>query len=264
MTVPKEFEVAGRTVIVTGAARGIGKGIARVLAEAGAKVLVTALTDRYLDPLAEELAAAGHPIETLAADATTADGWAQTVDLAISRWGRIDVLINNLGDAIRKNLVPLPGSADDGPLSDEEWRRVIDINLTEAFMGCRAVGPHFIERRRGKVINISGFAARKGRPEMLVYSAAKAGVVNLTQTLALEWAPYGVTVNGIAPGYYPDPETNDPAEVAKRREEAATSIPLGRVGELREVGLLALYLASDASSYLTGETIYIDGGLSHA
>ena len=259
---PEEYSVEGKTVIVTGAARGIGKGIARVLGEAGAKVMVTALTDRYLKPLAEEMAAAGHPIEAITADATKAEDWQRTMDLALERWGHIDVLINNLGDAIRKPLVPPPGSSGQGPITDQEWRFVIDVNLTEAFMGCRAVGPHFLEHRKGKVINISGVAARKGSPEALVYSTAKAGLVRLTQTLALEWAPYGITVNSIAPGNFPDPETGDPSEVAADRERAKSSIPLGRVGALREVGLLALYLASKASNYMTGETIYLDGGLS--
>ncbi len=261
---PAEYSVEDRTVIVTGAARGIGKGITRVLAEAGAKVMVTALTDRYLGPLAEELAAAGTPIETLAADATSAEDWERTMGLAMERWGRVDVLVNNLGDAISKPLIPLPGSGGGSPVSDEEWRSVLDVNLTQAFMGCRAVGPHLLERRRGRVINVSGFAARKGAPGLLTYSAAKAGLARFTQTLSLEWAPYGVTVNSIAPGFFPDPETGDPDEVAAARKRAEKMVPLGRVGELREVGLLALYLASDASRYMTGETLYLDGGVTHA
>ncbi|MCY4652188.1 MAG: SDR family NAD(P)-dependent oxidoreductase [Dehalococcoidia bacterium] len=260
---PKEFDVSGKSVIVTGAARGIGKGIARVFAESGAKVMVTALTNRYLTPLAEEMEAAGHPIIPVTADATDSDDWQRTVDTALEAWGQIDVLINNLGDAIRRPLVPAPGSGG-APISDEEWRFVLDVNLTEAFKGCRAVGPHMIERGRGRVINISGFAARKGSPEMLVYSTAKAGLTRMTQTLALEWAPHGITVNCIAPGIFPDPETGDPQQIAASRENARTNIPLGRVGELREVGLLALYLASDASAYMTGETLYLDGGISHA
>ena len=260
---PREFEVSGKSVIVTGAARGIGKGISRVFAEAGAKVMVTALTDRYLAPLAEEMEAAGHPIVPVVADATDSDDWRRVVDTALDSWGHIDTLINNLGDSIRKPLVPAPGS-DETPISDDEWRFVLDINLTEAFKGCRAVGPHMIERGSGRVINISGFAARKGSPESLVYSTAKAGLARLTQTLALEWASYGITVNCIAPGIFPDPETADPRRIAASRENAKTNVPLGRVGELREVGLLALYLASDASAYMTGETLYIDGGLSHA
>ena len=261
---PEEYSVQGKAVIITGAARGIGKGIARVLAEAGANVMVTALTDRYLKPLAEEMAASGHPIETMTADATKAEDWRKTVDVALEKWGRIDVLVNNLGDAIRKPLVPLPGGSSDAPITDDEWRSVIDVNLTQAFLGCRAVGPHLIERRMGRVINISAFAARKGSPEMLVYSVAKTGLSRLTQTLALEWAPYGVNVNCIAPGMFPDPETGDPQQVAASRERAKSNIPLGRVGELREVGLLALYLASDASAYMTGETLFLDGGYSHA
>jgi len=226
--------------------------------------MVTALTERYLTPLAAELAAAGHPIEALTADATKAEDWRRTIDTALERWGHIDVLINNLGDAIRKPLVAPPGTQGEGPITDEEWRFVLDVNLTQAFMGCRAVGPHFLERRRGKVINISGVAARKGNPQALVYSAAKAGLVQLTQTLALEWAPYGVTVNCVAPGLFPDPETGEPSQVEQSRQNARTAVPLGRVGELREVGLLAVYLVSDASSYMTGETIYLDGGLSQA
>jgi 2-deoxy-D-gluconate 3-dehydrogenase len=261
---PQEYSVDGKTVIITGAARGIGKGIARVLAAAGARVMVTALTDRYLESLARQMAAQGHPIETLAADATDADGWRRTIDLAMDRWGHVDALVNNLGDAIRKPLVRLPDSSGGDPMTEQEWRDVMDINLTQAFLGCRAVGAHFIERRKGRVVNISGFAARKGSPGTLAYATAKAGLVRLTQTLALEWAPYGITVNSIAPGMFPDPETGDADQVAASRERAISTIPLGRVGELREVGLLALYLVSDASAYMTGETLYLDGGLSHA
>ena len=261
---PSEYSVKDRTVIVTAAARGIGKGIARILAEAGARVMVTALTERYLSPLAAEMSIAGHPIETLTADATKASDWDRTMDLAMERWGRVDVLINNLGDAIRKPLVPLPGSEDSSPISDAEWRSVLDVNLTQAFMGCRAVGPHFLERRQGKVVNVSSFAARRGVPGLLGYSTAKAGLARLTQTLALEWAPYGITVNSIAPGNFPDPETGNPDDVSSARKGAEKTVPLGRVGELREVGLLALYLASDASRYMTGETVYLDGGLTQA
>ena len=260
---PREYSVEGKTVIVTGAARGIGKGIAQVLAEAGAKVMVTALTDRYLAPLAEEMARAGRPIETITADATSTADWQRTVELALGRWGHVDVLVNTLGDAIAKRVVPAPDS-EGKPMTDDEWRFVMDINLAQAFLGCRALGPHFLARRSGRVINVSGFAARKGNPGLLAYATAKAGLTRLTQTLALEWAPYGVTVNCIAPGQFPDPETGDPAQIAAAKERAKTGVPLGRVGELREVGLLALYLASDASSYMTGETLYLDGGLTHA
>jgi NAD(P)-dependent dehydrogenase (short-subunit alcohol dehydrogenase family) len=260
---PPEYDIEGRTVIVTAASRGIGKGIVRVLAEAGAKVMVTALTDRYLGPLADEMTAAGHPIETITADATKSEDWTRTIDAALERFGHIDVLINTLGDSIRKTLIPLPEGRSTEPLTDDEWRFVMDINLTQAFMGCRAIGPHFVDRKQGKVINVSSFAARSGTPGMLAYSTAKAGLTRLTQTLALEWAPYGITVNCIAPGSFPDTELADEARLTASVARAKTEVPLGRYGALREAGLLALYLASDAASYMTGETLHLDGGMTH-
>ena len=261
-TMLQEFDISGKTVIVTGAARGIGRGIVEVLAEADARVLVTALTDRYLAPFRDEMAAAGRPIDILVADATNSADWRRTMDTALDLWGHVDVLINNLGDAIPRPLVPLPGSDGAAPMTDDEWRSIVDINLTQAFLGCRAVGEHFIERRSGKVVNISGSAARKGMPNFLAYSTAKAGVVHLTQTLAQEWAPYGITVNGIAPGSFPDPNLAGAEEMKQRSDLARKNVPLGRVGHPREIGLLAVYLISDASNYMTGETVYIDGGAS--
>ncbi len=255
-----EFDISGRTVIVTGAARGIGRGIVEVLAEAGAQVMVTALTDRYLKLLQERMVSRGLPIEILVADATDAADWERTVETALHRWDHVDALINNLGDAIEGYLVPPPGSRDKSPLTEREWREVVDINLTEAFLGCQAIAEHFVSRRAGKIINISGYAARKGNPGFLAYSTAKAGVVHLTQTLAQEWAPYGIRVNCIGPGSFPDPELASQEELSSRRELAKKNIPLGRVGHPREVGLLAAYLISDAANYITGETIYIDGG----
>ena len=260
---PSEFEVEGKTVIVTAASRGIGKGIVRVLAESGAKVMVTALTETNLGPLAKEMAGVGHPIETLTADATKADDWKRTIDEALGHWDHIDVLVNTLGDAIRKPLVPLPGDTGGEAMTDEEWRFVVDVNLTESFMGCRAVGPHFLERQQGKIINVSSFAARRGDPGMLAYATAKAGLTRLTQTLAHEWAPHGITVNCIAPGTFPDTEKLDDTRRTMFRDRAAASVPLGRVGNIREVGLLALYLVSDASNYMTGETLHLDGGATH-
>ena len=261
---PSAFDVEGKTVVLTGAARGIGRGIAEVLAESGARVMVTALTERYLMPFAEEMATAGHPIEPLVADATTSEGWRLTTETALDRFDHVDVLINNLGDAIIRPLVPLPGHESKVPISDEEYRKVLDVNLTEAILGCRAVGEHFIARRQGKVINVSSGAARRGSPGSLVYSTAKAALVRLTQTLAAEWAAYGITVNCIAPGSYPDPVTSSPADMEESRRFAKTSVPLGRPGNIREVGFLAQYLISSASDYMTGETVYLDGGISFA
>ena len=152
---------------------------------------------------------------------------------------------------MRDTSFRLPGSDDKTPLTEEEWRSVVDINLTEAFLGCQAIADHFVSRRAGKVINISGYAARKGNPGFLAYSTAKAGVVHLTQTLAQEWAPYGITVNCIGPGSFPDPELATAEEMSQRQTLAKKNVPLGRVGDPREVGLLTAYLISDAANYIT-------------
>ena len=259
--IPRELDVQGKTVVVTGAARGIGKGIVRVLAESGAQVLATSLSDRYLEPLRQEMAAAGTPIETILADATKSEDMERTVQRALELWGHVDVFINNVGDAISKPMVPLPGSSGGTPVSDDEWRFVVDVNLTQGFLGCRAVGPHMLARGRGKVINITSFAEGKAGPNATGYAAGKAGLGHLTRALALEWAPYGVTVNAIAPGQFPDPDNLEAEALQQFRDRAAARVPLGRAGELREVGLMALYMASDASDYMTGATIYVDGGL---
>lgn len=258
---PVEFDLSGRAVIVVGAGRGIGKGIARVLAESGVNVLATALTTTYISEVADELADTGHPIEFVAADATSGNDMAGVVDQALSTFGRLDGMVNCVGDAISKPIVPLPnGLEDDEALTDDEWRFILDVNLTEAFVGCRAVGEHFLAQRSGRVVNIAGYAAARGRANSVAYAAAKAGLTRMTQALALEWAPYGVNVNAIAPGVFPDPVTSTEAVKRAAEQSASGAIPLRRPGNLREVGLLTHFMLSDAADYMTGETVYIDGG----
>lgn len=260
--IPIEYDLKGKTVIISGAARGIGKGIVRVFAEAGAKVMVTALTDKYLSPLAEELAKAGTPIETLTADATSEEEWNRTVATAIERFGHVDVLVNALGDAVAKPVVPRPDQESDQPFTEEDWSFIMDVNLKAVFLGCKAVGPHFLERRQGKIINIGAWVVRRNVPGYVLWSAAKAAVHKLTESLSAEWGPYGINVNGIATGGFPDPETNPPEIIEFQKQWALAQVPLGgRPGELREAGLAALFLASEASSFMTGEMLYLDGGM---
>jgi 2-deoxy-D-gluconate 3-dehydrogenase len=137
----------------------------------------------------------------------------------------------------------------------------MDINVTEALLCTRAVGPHMLARRSGKVINIASWTSHQGGKEMVIYTTAKTALAGFTRAQALEWAPYGVHVNAIAPGIFPDVVTSGEARVKQTTERARTTVPLRRPGQLREVGLLALYLASDASDYMTGQTILLDGGL---
>ena len=260
---PEAYDITGKVVFITGAGRGIGKGIAQVLAEAGADVAINALTPRYVEATAAEIASAsGRRVVPVIADVTKTDGVQQAIDTVMQTFGRIDVLINNLGDSIRKPLVALPGREGAVALSDDELNFIMDVNLTEAILCTRAVGPHMLARRSGKVINISSWTARQGGGEMVVYTIAKTALVGFTRAQALEWAPYGVQVNGIAPGIFPDPVTGGEERARQTAERAARLVPLGRPGQLREVGYLALYLASAASDYMTGQTLFLDGGMS--
>lgn len=260
---PAEYDVKGKVVFVTGAGRGIGKGIAQVLAEAGADIALNALTPKYVEPLAAEIAAAtGRRVVPVVADVTKAATAQKAVDEVIAKLGRIDVLVNALGDSIRTPLVGLPGTDGAGkPISDADLRFIIDINLTEALLCTRAVGPHMLARRSGKVINIASWTAHQGGKEMVLYTTAKTALAGFTRAQALEWAPFGIQVNTIGPGLFPDVVTSGEEAVKRTAERARTAVPLGRPGKLREVGLLALYLSSSASDYMTGQTILLDGGL---
>ncbi len=254
-----DFDLTGRKVLITGAGRGIGKGIALVMAEAGADVAVTSLGEANAKHVAREVIALGRRGLGWAADGTSVEAMQEIAPDVIAELGGLDVLINCVGDSI-------PGLVAAGPdgsgrvMTEGDWHRVIDLNLTQAFVGCHVFGPHLLAQGSGSAINISSFAALRPAPNSAAYAAAKAGLTRFTESLALEWAPRGVRVNAIAPGQFPDPEQMTPEQFAEREERAARGIPLGRFGRMRDVGLLAIYLASEAASYVTGVTIPVDGG----
>jgi NAD(P)-dependent dehydrogenase (short-subunit alcohol dehydrogenase family) len=234
---PAEYDIAGKIAFITGAERGIGKGIAQVLAEAGADIALNALTPKYVEHTAAEIAkASGRRVVPVLADVTNTEGVQGAIESVMKEFGQIDILINNLGDSIRKLLVALPGKANTAPtLSDDELKFVMDINLTEAILCTRAVGPHMLERHSGKIINISSWTARQGGGERVVYTIAKTALVGFTRAQALEWAPYGVHANAIAPGLFPDPVTSGEERARQTAQRAAQLVPLGRPGQLREV-----------------------------
>lgn len=264
----KEFELTGKSAVVIGGGRGIGKGIA--LAEAGADVLVAARTAEQVEQTALEIRNLDRKGLALCADATKAEDVDSVVTEAISEWGRIDILVNSAGVGSRKPIVPLPDYRPDWavaaknfflPTSNEEWRHMIDTNLTTIFLATRAVGPHMIRQRKGKIINITSMAGTKGFSYQVVYCTTKAAVSMYTRALALEWARYNINVNAIGPGYVATEMTAMFFENETVRDKLLRSVPLGRLCSPREVGLLAVYLASEASDYLTGQTIYLDGGI---
>lgn len=259
MSLP-QFDISGQKVLVAGAGRGIGKGIALAFAEAGADVAITSLNPATVGQVAEEVRALGRIALPLTGDATKVSDMDRIAEATIREFGHVDTLVNCVGDAIRKPVADLP---DGSPgMSEEEWHFVVDVNLTEAFTGCRALGPHLLTRESGTAINISGFASFRGRAGSAAYDAAKAGLMRFTESLAQEWAPYGVRVNCVAPGYFPDPAQMSADAYQSRQAQAKGQVPLGRVGDLKEPGYLCVFLASPAAAYITGQTWAVDGGVS--
>src|SRR5581483_6747282 len=248
-----EFDLTGRKALITGAGRGIGKGIALVLAEAGCDVAVTSLGDTNAAKVAEEVRALGRKGFGWAADGTSVGSMEAIKERAMESLGGLDILVNNLGDAIRGSVTAMPGY-EGHVMSEQDWHFVLDVNLTQAYVGSHVFGPVLLEQGHGCVINISGFAALRPSAQMVAYASAKAGLTRFTESLALEWAPYGVRVNAIAPGTFPDPEQASVEALAQREATGAAYLPIKRFGRLREVGLMAAYLASDAASYVTGQT----------
>jgi len=263
MTLLSEFDLTGKVAFITGAGRGIGRGIAEVLAEAGADIALNALTTKHVEKTAAAIAEkTGRRIVPVLADVTKSNEVKTAVEKVLTEFGKIDILINNLGDAIGHPLVKISEQGSAETISDEDLKKILDLNMMATILCTRAVGPHMIEKRAGKIINISSYTAGHGGANVVLYSLAKAAVISFTRAQALEWAPYNIRINSIAPGLFPEP-----MEMTEEREKrlakwAERSIPLKRTGKLREVGYLALYLASSASDFMTGQTIHLDGGLS--
>lgn len=266
----REFDLAGKAAVVIGGGRGIGKGIALTLAEAGADVIVAARTAEQVKQTASEIKSLGRKGIAVSADATKAEDVDKVISAAISEWGRVDILVNSAGVGSAKPIVPLPGHIPPwaeavkdffSPTSEEEWHHMLDANLTSIFLATRTAGPHMIQQSKGKIINISSMTGAKGFAYQAVYCTTKAAVSMYTRSLALEWARYNINVNAIGPGYVATDMTAMLLENETARDRLLRSVPLRRLGQTREVGLLAVYLASEASDYLTGQTIYLDGGI---
>lgn len=246
------FDLSGQTAIVTGGSRGLGAEIAEGLAEAGAAVFLVARRNEWLAPLAEQMKKRGFRCEGAICDVTQPDQVEQALAAALRSFGQVDILVNNAG-------ITWGAPAEEMPL--EKWRTVLEVNLTGTFLFSQSVGRHMIERGCGSIINVSSVSGLKGSTHtegVAGYAASKAGVMGLTRELAARWGRHGIRVNAIAPAFFPSRMTEK--ILAQVQQQYEVTVPLRRVGRSGEIKGTALFLASAASSYITGQTIVVDGG----
>ncbi len=249
------FDLTGRTALVTGGSRGLGLQIAEALGEAGARILLTSRKAADLEQAAADLQAKGIDTRWVAADASTPEGVQKVVEQALQRLGQVDILVNNAG-------ATWGAPAEDHPL--EAWDKVMNLNVRAVFMMSQAVGrASMIPRRRGRIVNVASIAGLSGssRMQYLAYGTSKGAVVNFTRTLAGEWGRHGITVNALAPGFFPSRMTRGTLE-AVGAEKLAAMAPLRRIGDDDDLKGAALLFASDAGKHITGQILAVDGGVS--
>jgi gluconate 5-dehydrogenase len=251
------FSLAGKTAVVTGGSRGLGLQMAEALGEQGARIVLSARKQVELDEAVAHLKARGVDASAIAADLSDDTQVQPFVDEAMKRLGHIDILINNAGAS-------WGAPAEDYPV--EAWDKVMNLNIRSIFLVTQAVGKaSMIPRRYGRIINISSIAGLAGNPpgtmKTLAYNTSKGAVVNFTRTLAGEWGAYGITVNSIAPGFFPSKMTKG-VLAAIGEETLAKEAPLGRIGDDEDLKGATLLFASDAGKHITGQTLAVDGGVS--
>lgn len=248
----ERFSLKGRCALVTGSSQGIGHAIANGLGAAGATVVLNGRDESKLQNALEGLEAAGHRVHARAFDVTDSQAATAGVEAIEHEIGPIDILVNNAGMTRRMPTEDLP---------DETWHEIIRTNLDGVFFMSRAVGKHMIGRKRGSIINICSVMSELGRPTIVPYTASKGGVKMMTKGLAADWGKHGIRVNGIGPGYFKTPLNEALIKDEKFSSWVASRTPLGRWGDTDELVGAAVFLASDASSFVTGHILYVDGGV---
>jgi NAD(P)-dependent dehydrogenase (short-subunit alcohol dehydrogenase family) len=246
------FSLTGRVAIVTGGSRGLGEEMAEGLAEAGASLMICARRDEWLQPTLEKFRSQGVRVEGMIADVSNPRDVQAVVDKTIEAFGQVDILVNNAG-------ITWGARPEDMPV--EKWQKVIDVNLTGAFLFAQAAGREMLKREYGRIINvasIAGLHASVRGPHYAGYAASKAGLMGLTRELAASWGRQNIRVNAIAPGFFHS-RLADPA-LHLAEPSIRETCPIPRVGAAGELKGVCVFLAADASNYITGQTIVVDGG----
>jgi NAD(P)-dependent dehydrogenase (short-subunit alcohol dehydrogenase family) len=247
-----KFDLTGKVALVTGGGRGIGRAIALALAEAGADVIPTSRTRSEIEAVAGEIEALGQRTLAVTCDVSRIDSIRELLRRVLEAFGRVDVLVNAAA------ISPIWKRIED--VTDEEWDQILGVNLRGAFLISREVGKPMLEQGSGSVIHIASIAGLRGTSHMGPYSVSKAGLIGLVRVLAYEWAARGVRVNAIAPGWVRTEMARPVIEHREISKSLLSSIPLGRFAEAEEIAPLAVYLASDAAGFATGQVYILDGG----
>ena len=244
------FDLTNKVAIITGASQGIGKGMAKTFSKAGAHVACVSRNKDNLKSVTDSLIKNGGEASFYSCDVSSLDAFQNTIKEIAENHGSVDILVNNAGVCKDKLIMRM---------SEDDWNKVININLNGAFNGIKAVSQIMIKQRAGRIINISSIVGLIGNPGQANYAASKAGLIGLSKSAAKELAPRGITVNAIAPGYIATDMTDQITDQAK--ENLITKIPLGRIGSPSDIAASALFLASDEAGYITGQTLTVDGGI---
>ena len=245
------FDLGGKTAVVVGGTSGIGRAISLGLAEAGADVVATARRPEQVDETAALIEASGHATLRQPSDVADTTSLKTLLAKCLERFGKVDILVNCAGRIQRAPTLTFPES---------DWQQIIDTNLTGTLRACQIFGEHMLERQSGRIINIASLNSFVALNEVAAYAASKAAVSSLTRSLAVEWSKHGVLVNAIAPGVFRTALNANLLDNSPRGKELLMRTPMGRFGKTDELQGAAIYLASDAASFVTGQTLVVDGG----